>query len=70
MAVGRAGFGLIRQNSPTSAMISPMMKVVPITTARNFSTGQPEVDEAAIESDGSNERPVTSNPKKTQLVRR
>ena len=67
--LSEAGFGLIRQNSPTNAIISPMMKMVPMTTVRCLSTDH-AVNEAEIESAGSAEKPATRNPKKTQLIRR
>ena len=67
--LSEAGFGLIRQNSPTSAIISPMMKIVPMTTVRCLSTGH-AVNETEIESAGSAEKPATRKPKKTQLISR
>ena len=64
-----AGVGAISKNSPTSAIISPMVNVVPMITICSLPTGHDEC-ETEIESVGSAENPVTSIPKKTQLISR
>jgi hypothetical protein len=66
---GVSRVGLTRKNSPTSAIVSPTTKVVPMTTRRNLFTGHGEED-VWIEIAGSPEKTVTSIPKKTQLIRR
>src|ERR1051326_1174260 len=63
------GLGLIRQNSPTSAIITPMMKMVPTMTSRCLSIGH-IVNEVEIESAGNAEKPATRRPKKKQLINR
>ena len=65
-----ACFGLIRQNSPTSAIISPIVKVVPIITARSLSTGHDEGEEGVSERVGCNESQVTSSAKTAHIATR
>ena len=61
--------GVTSKNSPTSAIISPTMKVVPRITICSLASGHAD-RETGIESVGSAENPVTRIPKKTQLISR
>ena len=61
--------GLTIKNSPASAIISPMMNMVPMITNCSLPTDHDEC-ETEIESVGRTENTVTKTPKKTQLISR